>query len=86
VTADLIGEAMALVLLSFQAGGGMSKSRAKKATRKGATTRAALVTAAETAGRNLGRAVGAVERAISRVRAPKVGKPARKHARGRKRR
>ena len=39
-------EAMALVLLSFQAGGGMSKSRAKKAT----TRKAALVTAAERSG------------------------------------
>jgi hypothetical protein len=82
VTDDPIRTAMALVLLSYQPGGGMSKSRAKKAT----TRKAALVTAAEKAGRSLGRAVGAVERAISRVRAPKPGKPVRKRAQSRKRR
>jgi hypothetical protein len=79
---DPIREALALVLLSYQPGGNMSKSRAKKAT----TGKAALVTAAEKAGRSLGRAVGAVERAIARVRVPKLGKPARKRARAQKRR
>jgi len=69
-------------LAQLSGGGGMSKSRAKKAT----TGKAALVTAAEKAGRSLGRAVGVVERAISRVRARKAGKPARKRAQGRKRR
>jgi hypothetical protein len=82
VTGDPIREAMSLVLLSYQLGGGMSKSRAKKAT----TRKAALVTAAETAGRSLGRAVGAVERAISRVRARKLGKPVANRAQGLKRR
>jgi hypothetical protein len=82
VTGDAIRETMALLLLSYQPGGGMSKSRAKKAT----TRKAALVTAAEKAGRSLGRAVGAVERAISRVRARKPGKPVAKRAQGRKRR
>jgi hypothetical protein len=60
----------------------MSKSRAKNAT----TGKAALIAAAETAGRSLGRAVGAVERAISRVRAGKDGRPVPKRAQGRKRR
>jgi len=75
---------MAPVLLSFQSGGGMPKARGKKATIP--TQKAPLVTAAETAGRSLGRAVGVVERAISRVRAPKPAAPVRKSAPRRKRR